>query len=185
MKKGELTVKYTPFIRNTVKKFGSQYKYVDYQELEQVAILASLEAERIYDNSRGVQFHMYAKKFIHGALTRHLTGSSIRQNKIKRSVEGILDDYAQRGEIPTLDLIAEFLGIKKKTLKKVLKIPSTVFIPIVDDMLDVSEEYRELTEALEELTEEEFDLIRRKFYMDEKVNPYHLKKVLDKLKEVY
>lgn len=126
---GGLTIKYLPFILNTVKKrhVKCNMKYT-YEELLDEALLASLIAEKRYKPELGYDFTTYAKFDINGALTTYTTNLTKTQLQLFIKLVKFVDKYsATNGKHPS-----------KASILKGLKISEERYVHLIQDLVPPS-----------------------------------------------
>lgn len=132
---GQLTIKYLPFILNTVKKkhVKCNMKYT-YEELLDEALLASLIAEKRYKPELGYDFTTYAKFDINGALTTYTTNLTKTQLELFVKLVKFVDKYsAANGKHPSKSSILKGLKISEERYTHLIQdlVPPTI-IPYIN-----------------------------------------------------
>lgn len=182
--RNQLAEKYLYIAEIMAKKFAN--KGVEFDDLFQVSSLALLKAIDRFDPEMGLKFSTFATPSITGELKNYFRDKSRlirpgRRNsqimlKINRAIQELSPDSYSK---PTAQQIAQHIGMDVDTVIEVMEYSSTVIsldqtmedggatlyevIPDIKNPFERFDEHDALKQALATLTEEERDIIVKRF----------------------
>lgn len=118
-----LTLKYSPFILRRVReKYSKHMGIYKFDALLEVALEASLKAERNYDPSRGTDFSTYARHYIDGDMDSFVSNLTKSQVEIHKRMLAFIDGYVKENEAyPSENMICKALGMSFEKYKEFLR----------------------------------------------------------------
>ncbi len=120
---GSLTLQYMPYIFRTVgKKYYKHSRVYRYDDLLEVAIEASLKAEKRFNPDLGTDFSTYARHYINGDLSRYILNMTKHQFDIYTQMMDYIKKYFSKyGSYPTELKICKALGMTLEKYREFLK----------------------------------------------------------------
>ncbi len=124
--KGKLVLHYLYIVGIVVKRLLPQYKdFSEKDELMSCGVFGLIDAVSKFDRSFGVQFQTYASVRIRGEIIDYLRKQDWAPTSLRKKINIIQDAYAalesQNKRTPTEEEIADYLGMKLSTVKKVMQ----------------------------------------------------------------
>lgn len=124
--KGKLVLHYLYIVGIVVKRLLPQYKdFSEKDELMSSGVFGLIDAVSKFDRSFGVQFQTYASVRIRGEIIDYLRKQDWAPTSLRKKINIIQDAYAalesQNKRTPTEEEIADYLGMKLSTVKKVMQ----------------------------------------------------------------
>jgi len=186
-----LTEKYDGWIKKITRrmfnKFGGYYQYND---LLSVAYLASVEAERTYDETRA-KFSAYIKPRIEGAIIRSVSNITNSQDTMLQSVYKFIDDYYEKHKkLPAQHVILGEVGVSEKQFMKALDATNKITEVDFDSLeehesndvdLDTLAEYSSIMDVVSQLPANKRDRITD-FLNDPKMNESKIQDIVKELR---
>jgi len=124
--KSKLVMHYLYIVGIVVRRLIPKYKdFSEKDELMSCGVLGLIDAVSKFDRAFGVQFQTYASVRIRGEIIDYLRKQDWAPTSLRKKINVIQEAYAaleaQYGRAPTEQEIAEHLGIKVGTVKKVMQ----------------------------------------------------------------
>jgi RNA polymerase sigma factor for flagellar operon FliA len=124
--KGKLVLHYLYIVGIVVKRLLPQYKdFSEKDELMSCGVFGLIDAVSKFDKSFGVQFQTYASVRIRGEIIDYLRKQDWAPTSLRKKINIIQEAYAalesQNKKAPTEEEIADYLGMKESTVKKVMQ----------------------------------------------------------------
>ena len=157
---------------------------LDYEDLVQQGLMGLVEAANAYDLSKDIKFSTYAYIRVRGAIIDVLRsqgwGSRAGTSKASIVEETYNDMVKQLGRDPTMDELAEALGIDMDELQYIISHRALAYCvslesmgtdprreqPTAHDQMELEEEKNFLISAINELSEQERLVLTLYYYED-------------------
>ena len=156
---GSITLKYLPFIFGVVKqRHLKHYPKYSYEELLEVALIASLTAEKRFKPELKWDFSTYARRDIEGALVQYVSSLTKLQLNLYNKVLRFISEYSSKtGKHPSKESIIKGLNITEEKYQHLLQ---DLEPPYIVQYMQISEDGSEIELGIDTETPEDSIVIR-------------------------
>ena len=156
---GSLTIKYLPFIFGVVKqRHLKHYPKYSYEELLEVALIASLTAEKRFKPELKWDFSTYARRDIEGALVQYVSSLSKIQLELYNKVLRFISEYSSKtGKHPSKESILKGLKISEEKYNHLLQ---DLEPPYIVQYTQITEDGTEVELGIDNETPEDSIIVR-------------------------
>lgn len=130
-------IKYRPLVKSIVKKFSNSGEPLE--DLEQLGYIGLINAINLYNRQKQVKFETYASWFISGEIRHYIRDKhqTIRIphwiTELNRKINNFTLKYrTEKGEPPSLKIIAQEFNLSEEGVKEVLKARDVVHVVSID-----------------------------------------------------
>lgn len=156
---GSLTLQYLPFIFGVVKqRHIKHYPKYSYEELLEVALLASLTAEKRFNKDLKWDFSTYARRDIEGALVQYVSSLAKTQLELYNKVLKFISEFSSKtGKHPSKASIMKGLSISEE---KYIHLLQDLEPPCIVPYMQMQEDGTETEVGIDTETPEDSIIVR-------------------------